>query len=160
MRRSFIPLFLLCVSLTAAAHNKDSNRARAVLAPIAQAPTKARSRQNPYEGQPNAVLAGEKLFRQHCAECHGEDARGIGHAADLHSPGVQNATPGELTWFLRNGNLAKGMPSWSGLPAQRRWQIVTYLKSLTPNTASVPAPGVDLKVSAASSQISQGEKAR
>lgn len=22
------------------------------------------------------------------------------------------------------------VPSWSGLPAQRRWQIVTYLKAL------------------------------
>jgi hypothetical protein len=43
---------------------------------------------------------------------------------------VQNATSGELVWFLRNGNLWLGMPSWSGLPVQRRWQIVTYLKSL------------------------------
>jgi hypothetical protein len=43
---------------------------------------------------------------------------------------VQNATAGELVWFLRNGNLWSGMPSWSGLPKERRWQIVTYLKSL------------------------------
>jgi hypothetical protein len=43
---------------------------------------------------------------------------------------VQNATPGELAWFLRNRNLAKGMPSWSGIPEERRRQIVTYLKTL------------------------------
>jgi mono/diheme cytochrome c family protein len=91
---------------------------------------KARDRKNPYEGQSDAVLAGQKLFRQHCAECHGDDARGAGHAANLRSSGVQNATPGELAWFLRNGNLAKGMPSWSGIPEERRWQIVTYLKTL------------------------------
>jgi len=42
---------------------------------------------------------------------------------------VQNATPGELGWFLRNANLRRGMPSWSGLPEQRRWQLVAYLKS-------------------------------
>jgi cytochrome c oxidase cbb3-type subunit 2 len=103
---------------------------RGVLAPIAQAPAKARTWRNPYDGQPDAVAAGEKLYHQHCAECHGDDARGKDRAADLHSSGVQNATPGELAWFLRNGNLARGMPSWSGLPEQRRWQIVTYLKTL------------------------------
>ena len=82
---------------------------------IAQAPAKARTWKNPYDNQPGAIDAGAKLYRQHCAECHGDDARGIGHAADLHSTGVQNATPGELAWFLRNGNLAYGMPSWSGI---------------------------------------------
>jgi hypothetical protein len=44
--------------------------------------------------------------------------------------GQPDATPGELVWFLRNGNLRGGMPSWSGLPIERRWQLVTYLKSL------------------------------
>jgi hypothetical protein len=30
------------------------------------------------------------------------------------------------------------MPSWSGLPEQRRWQLVTYIKSLGahPNSSS------------------------
>ncbi|MGH7839058.1 MAG: c-type cytochrome, partial [Candidatus Binataceae bacterium] len=60
----------------------------------------------------------------------GENARGIGRAANLRLPDVQNATPGELAWFLRNGNLAAGMPSWSGLPPERCWQIVAYVKSL------------------------------
>ena len=57
-------------------------------------------------------------------------ARGMRNAVNLRSPQVQNATAGELVWFLSNGNLFHGMPSWSGLPEQRRWQIVTYLKSL------------------------------
>jgi cytochrome c oxidase cbb3-type subunit 2 len=127
---------LICLTLTinfalaAAAQNRESKLVRDVLPAIAKAPAEALAWKNPYEGQPDAVLAGEKLFRQHCAECHGEDARGRGRAANLRSPSVQNATPGELAWFLRNGNLRKGMPSWSGLPVQRQWQIVTYLKSL------------------------------
>jgi mono/diheme cytochrome c family protein len=129
--RIFVSATLLLASLAtgAATHTRGVDD-RGVLAPIAEAPVKTRSWKNPYEGQPDAAAAGEKLFHQHCAECHGEDARGRGHAADLHSSGVQNATPGELAWFLRGGNLAHGMPSWSGLPEQRRWQIVTYLKSL------------------------------
>jgi mono/diheme cytochrome c family protein len=103
---------------------------RGVLLAIAQAPARTRNLHNPYEGTNDALLAGEKLYRQHCEECHGSNARGSAHAANLHSPDVQNATPGELEWFLRNGNLRAGMPSWSGLPEQRRWQIVAYLKSL------------------------------
>ena len=62
--------------------------------------------------------------------CHGQNARGMRNAISLRTPQVQHATAGELVWFLRNGNLFHGMPSWSGLPEQRRWQIVTYLKSL------------------------------
>lgn len=130
-RLKILALSVLAGSLAiAAAKPLPQASARPVLPAIAEAPLKARLRQNPFEGQPEAVLAGRKLFREHCAQCHGEDARGTGHAADLRSPDVQNATPGELEWLLRNGNLASGMPSWAGLPAQRRWQIVAYLKTL------------------------------
>jgi len=83
-----------------------------------------------YIGQPDAIRAGEKLFRQHCAECHGTNARGIGKAANLRSGRIRAKSPEELVTFLRSGNMWKGMPSWSGLPEQRRWQIVAYLKSL------------------------------
>jgi len=134
MKRHFIPLLLLLASAAFAAagtgSQKSSGDDRGVLRAIAAAPPETREWQNPYEGQPNAIAAGKKLFLQHCAECHGDDARGRGRAANLRSPGVQNATPGELVWFLRNGNLWRGMPSWSGLPIERRWQLVTYLKSL------------------------------
>ena len=35
-----------------------------------------------------------------------------------------------LVQFLADGNLRKGMPSWSRLPEERRWQLARYLKSL------------------------------
>jgi mono/diheme cytochrome c family protein len=139
MTRQLVPalLFVLALAFAVAGSSPGSKRDReretddrGVLQAIAQAPLKTRQRHNPYGDQPDAVRAGEKLFLQHCAECHGSDARGIGSAVNLRLPTVQNATPGELAWFLRNGNLWRGMPSWSGLPAERRWQIVTYLKSL------------------------------
>jgi len=122
--------FLMFASLAAVVFSDQYDDSRAIFAVIARAPAKARDQKNPYEGQPDAIAAGQKLFRQHCAECHGDDARGRGRAVDLHSPAVQNASPGELAWFLRSGNLRHGMPSWSGLPEQRRWQIVAYLKTL------------------------------
>jgi mono/diheme cytochrome c family protein len=127
-------LILTCLAFTfamvVAAQNSESKFVREISPAIAKAPAETLKWNNPYEGQPDAVLAGEKLFRQHCAECHGKDAHGRGRAINLRSPSVQDAAPGELVWLLRNGNLRKGMPSWSGLPAERRWQIVTYLKSL------------------------------
>jgi cytochrome c oxidase cbb3-type subunit 2 len=133
--RWLIPVTLLVASFVAAvaAGAREKEQAtddRGVLFVIAQAPTKTRDWKNPNEGDPGAVLAGKKLYIQHCAECHGINARGMRNAINLRTPPVQNATAGELVWFLRNGNLFHGMPSWSGLPEQRRWQIVTYLKSL------------------------------
>jgi mono/diheme cytochrome c family protein len=133
--RLLIPATLLVASLAAAVagaarEREQASDDRGVLIVIAQAPTAARDWKNPYEGDPDAVLAGKKLYLQHCATCHGQNARGMRNAINLRTPQVQNATAGELVWFLRNGNLFHGMPSWSGLPEQRRWQIVTYLKSL------------------------------
>ena len=49
---------------------------------------------------------------------------------NLHSERVRAATPGELEWLLKNGSMKNGMPSWSRLPEQQRWQIVAFLKSL------------------------------
>jgi hypothetical protein len=43
---------------------------------------------------------------------------------------VQQATPGMLFWILTNGVVRRGMPVWSKLPEQERWQIVTFLESL------------------------------
>ena len=134
-QRLLIPATLLVASLAvavagAAREKEQATDDRGVLLAIAQAPAKARDWKNPCEGDPDALLAGKKLYLQHCAACHGQNARGMRNAISLRTPQVQNATAGELVWFLRNGNLLHRMPSWSGMPEQRRWQIVTYLKSL------------------------------
>jgi cytochrome c oxidase cbb3-type subunit 2 len=102
-----------------------------VYAELAKAPRKAVNRRNPLEHDPEAVAAGGKLFAQHCAECHGETAEGGRKAPSLLAPEVQQATPGTLFWILTNGVVRRGMPVWSKLPEPQRWQIVTYLKSLT-----------------------------
>ena len=90
---------------------------------------RSRSRSNPYAGDADAFHAGEKLFRRHCAACHGEDGRGTDWAPSLYSARVRKAPPGTLAWFLKNGDLRAGMPSWSQLPEERRWQIVTYVQA-------------------------------
>jgi mono/diheme cytochrome c family protein len=97
---------------------------------LRDAPARTTSLTNPYLDDIDAIRAGGKLFRYHCAECHGRDAGGSRSAPSLRSSSVQGAAPGALFWFLTNGNLKRGMPSWSRLPDQRRWQLVTYLKVL------------------------------
>ena len=119
---------MLVTSLAVAARRPKSEDGPA--AQLSKAPPSAQSLKNPYAGQAEAAAAGRKLFEQQCAQCHGQDARGLERAADLHSPAIQDAPPGVLFWALRNGRVRKGMPSWSQLPDQRLWQIVTYLKTL------------------------------
>jgi len=93
-------------------------------------PEAERQKQNPFAAAPEAVAAGARLFHRNCAECHGDNAQGRDKHPSLHTDEVRNATPGELQWLLRNGSMKNGMPSWSKLPEQQRWQIVSYLKSL------------------------------
>ncbi len=94
-------------------------------------PAKDHARVNPLAGQPEAVAAGAMVYSDHCAQCHKADARGDGHKRpSLHSENVRSATDGDIEWFLRQGDLAHGMPSWSSLPTEQRWQLVAYLRSI------------------------------
>lgn len=97
---------------------------------LQRVPEADRNRTNPFAGNADAVSAGSKLFGDHCSKCHGSDALGRGKRPSLRSKEVQQAADGQIFWFLRNGNLRRGMPSWSSLPEPSRWQIITYLKSL------------------------------
>ncbi len=100
-------------------------------------PAAGQSSANPFAGQAEAVQAGKKLFKRHCAECHAEAARRESKAPDLNSPAIRNLSSETIFSILKNGKLRKGMPSWSRLPDERLWQLVRYLKSLPQNT---PAP--------------------
>ena len=97
---------------------------------LRKAPEKAVNRRNPLENDAEAVAAGKLLFADHCAECHGDDAKGGRKAPSLRVSDVQNATPGTLFWLLTNGVVRKKMPAWSKLPEPQRWQLVRFLKSL------------------------------
>jgi mono/diheme cytochrome c family protein len=128
--------FLLALAVPLAAAQRDNSslpkKDNSVYAELARAPKKAVARRNPLQSDPDAVAAGAKLFGVHCAECHGEMAEGGRKAPSLLADPVQQATPGMLFWILTNGVVRRGMPVWSKLPEPQRWQLVSYLKSLTP----------------------------
>lgn len=99
---------------------------------LKKVPQADRARVNPYAGQAEAAAAGENLFRNNCAKCHGANAEGKGSRPSLKSDRLRAASDGEIAWIIRNGQTYKGMPGWGALPEQMRWQIVAYLRSLNP----------------------------
>ena len=104
-----------------------------------QAPAPAASQLNPLVTKPEARSGGRKLFLRNCAECHGPAGAGIEqkHSADLQLPVVQQQSDGTLFWKITNGNSSRGMPSFSKLPTLERWQLVLFIRTLKPTSASV-----------------------
>jgi len=91
--------------------------------------------------------AGQKLYRQHCATCHGETGRGDGLAghtlalkpANLADPrGVVQKPLDYWFWRVSEGGTAepfhsKGsvMPAWKHhLSTEERWQVIAFTRSL------------------------------
>lgn len=94
------------------------------------APASSNQLKNPYAGQSAAIAAGAKLYTVNCGACHGIAGRGTGNIPALAHGPTQSAPDGEVFWFITTGSVDNGMPSWASLPEQKRWQIVTYLRSL------------------------------
>lgn len=131
--RAPVVVALLAIGAFAAMGQKERSRHfESTDAVLAQVPEKAREKRNPLADDAAAVPAGEKLFEQHCAECHGRDAEGTRRGPDLRDKQVRDASPGELFWILTNGLVRHGMPAWSKLPGPQRWQIVTFLRAQKP----------------------------
>jgi glucose/arabinose dehydrogenase len=100
------------------------------------APSSAKNMKDPYEGQAAATKTGSTLYAANCLSCHGKLGKGTGNVPSLVDGKLDGVTPGEVFWFITRGDVDNGMPSWSQLPEKQRWQIVTYVKSMT---AAVPS---------------------
>ncbi|MGA3347023.1 MAG: cytochrome c [Terracidiphilus sp.] len=94
-------------------------------------PPRDHAQANPLAGQPEATAAGALVYKEHCQQCHKANAQGDGRKRpSLRSERLRAASDGDIEWFLRQGDLSHGMPSWSSLPPAQRWQVVAYLKSI------------------------------
>ena len=126
MNRKSKSLFLLMIVASAVTVLATSNGAW-----LAKVPDPYRDKANPYHDQPDAVAAGRRVFLDHCAHCHGEDAEGTKKRPSLRSARVQQeATEGDLFWLLKNGSMGYGMPTWAKLGDPQIWQVITYVRSL------------------------------
>ena len=102
---------------------------------LRRVPDEDRARRNPYAGQAQAAEAGKQIFHETCTKCHGVDANGRTTKPErpsLRSERIRQAKDGEIFWMLKNGNPYKGMPQWTSIPEQKRWQIIAYLRTLPP----------------------------
>ena len=90
--------------------------AQSALGQAATTPQKPVLSSNPFSGDPDAILEGNKLYFKWCAACHGENADGVSRFG---------AYAGNLTKFWRGyaefiaiatrGRTDKMMPPWGGI---------------------------------------------
>ena len=74
---------------------------------LTRAPSSAAKKKNPYGSQGEAILAGKKLFRRHCADCHGGDASGTKRAPGLSCGGIAVLVPDQRRSEARNALLVR-----------------------------------------------------
>ena len=101
--------------------------------------------------------AGAAAYAQSCARCHGAAGRGDGVDAKRFYPRPRDLTLGvykfrstasgtpptdaDLFRTITQGLPGTNMPDWQHLSEETRWQLVHYLKSLSPIfTQTPPAP--------------------
>ncbi|MCE7979840.1 MAG: hypothetical protein DYG89_01495 [Caldilinea sp. CFX5] len=102
---------------------------------------------------PPLALAGQAIYQQNCAPCHGTQGMGDGPtAAQLPSPAtafadpaaVWERSPAQLFHTAKFGRVEKLMPPWQNqLDDTQIWQAVAYAWSLHTNQREL-ATGADL----------------
>lgn len=98
------------------------------------------------------VQAGETLFGEACAACHGDNGAGDGQIVDLTSPTFQSGR----SWLALYGAISQGvgdsMPAYADtLSDDERWAAAAFVRSLgltgsgvSPVTTPTAEPTVDL----------------
>jgi len=95
--------------------------------------------------QAQSRAAGQELFREHCAGCHGAREEGRSPRADFfqppapdfRAPAYRTLDPAYLYWRIEAGKtvepyLSRGsvMPGWGPYFSEEQiWQLVAYLRS-------------------------------
>ena len=101
------------------------------------APAAEAGKKNPVAANESSLAAGQKVYLQRCAGCHGKTGKGDGpdaadlgiHPAKLSDAAVQQQTDGELFWKVTVGK--KPMPNYSSrLSPTDRWNVINYLRTL------------------------------
>jgi len=74
----------------------------------------------------SAIEAGEQLYDQHCAECHGEKLRSSGVTPDLRTLSANDRA--RFDAMVKDGK--DQMPSWDGiLTAENLDQLWAYIRA-------------------------------
>jgi PQQ-dependent dehydrogenase (methanol/ethanol family) len=91
---------------------------------------------NPFANDPRAPQQGAVLFDRTCSGCHGPGATG-GRGPALASGVFQHGgSDNDLFTTIKSGVPGTQMPSFSALPSDDVWRLVTYIKSLSGQTGN------------------------
>jgi mono/diheme cytochrome c family protein len=111
-------------------------------------PEEARQRKNPLAASGEGRRAAAAIYRDKCANCHGERGRGDGAEGRMHWPAPRDFTDaarmnvlsdGELFYKMSRGR--RPMPSFDGrLGEEQRWQLVLYIRGFAGDSRGMPAP--------------------
>ena len=102
-----------------------------------KAPAEADKLKNPLAGKEDAIKEGKKMFATMCAICHGDKGKGDGMAGAALNPKPTNLattsfhaqSDGAIFWKITEGRAP--MASYkTALSEEKRWQLVTYLRTL------------------------------
>jgi mono/diheme cytochrome c family protein len=100
-------------------------------------PEAEKSRKNPLSPSMASIEAIQSVYRDDCAQCHGDSGRGDGPKAAEHNPRPADFTDaarfsaigdGELFYKISEGR--KPMPAFKNrLTEEQRWQLVLLIRA-------------------------------
>jgi mono/diheme cytochrome c family protein len=85
----------------------------------------------------HAIAAGEALYGEQCARCHGQNGEGLTAPALNSKAFLENVMDGQIFELIRTGIPGTAMPAWSQafggpLTGEQTRQIVAYIRSWEP----------------------------
>src|SRR5262245_53036564 len=92
---------------------------------------------NPLAGNADAVASGRRLYDQTCQACHGPEGQGDRGAALNRGGFTHGNEDGDLFHVIRAGVPGTQMPPFPRISDEQTWQLVSYIRSLTPKESSV-----------------------
>jgi mono/diheme cytochrome c family protein len=135
-KRNWVIAALAAVTLMAAgmtvAHDEDW-----------KVPDAARNLKNPIAPSPDGIATASAIYKDKCANCHGDKGVGDGPEATMYDPQPANLadahmmagmTDGEIFYKITEGR--KPMPGFKQqLSDEQRWQLVNFLRTLSAKPA-------------------------
>jgi len=101
---------------------------------------------NPQPSSPSSLETGRAYYDTFCAVCHGASGRGDGPLTRRFPaiPAIATAQVAGYTDPYVFALISKGrglMPEYSRIPVSARWDIVNYVRTLSPGAGATGASG-------------------
>jgi mono/diheme cytochrome c family protein len=109
-------------------------------------PARDAQKKNPIPPDEGSLATGKQVYVHNCMPCHGATGKGNGPIAKMQDKRPANLTDskfaketdGTLFWRISNGH--RPMPKFeNSLPAESRWNVVNYLRTLIVVPATEPS---------------------